>query len=92
MLRTLAAASCREVMVDFWFNHFNVFAGKGLDHLWISAFEEQAIRPYALRHRRDLLLAATARLRKKPGDDLLSRQRAEQRAGQQGAGAGATSG
>ena len=26
-----------QVMVDFWFNHFNVFALKGLDHLWIAA-------------------------------------------------------
>ena len=50
----------QEVMVDFWFNHFNVFAQKGLDHLWIGSFEEQAIRPNALGHFRDLLLA-TAR-------------------------------
>jgi uncharacterized protein (DUF1800 family) len=47
----------QEVMVDFWYNHFNVFAGKGLDHLWVGAYEEQAIRPYALGHFRDLLLA-----------------------------------
>ena len=44
-----------EVMVDFWFNHFNVFAGKGLDHLWIGAFEQEAIRPYAMGRFRDLL-------------------------------------
>src|SRR5215470_18983909 len=25
----------QEVMVDFWFNHFNVFANKALDRLWI---------------------------------------------------------
>ena len=25
-------------MVDFWFNHFNVFAGKDLDHLWIGDY------------------------------------------------------
>ena len=49
-----------EVMVDFWFNHFNVFAGKGLDRLWVGAYEEQAIRPHALGRFRDLLLA-TAR-------------------------------
>jgi uncharacterized protein (DUF1800 family) len=29
----------QEVMVDFWFNHFNIFAGKGLDHLWVGNFE-----------------------------------------------------
>jgi uncharacterized protein (DUF1800 family) len=45
----------QEVMTDFWFNHFNVFAGKGLDHLWIGAYEEQAIRPYALGKFRELL-------------------------------------
>ena len=50
----------QEVMVDFWYNHFNVFAGKGLDHLWVGSFEATAIRPYALGHFRDLLLA-TAR-------------------------------
>ena len=49
-----------EVMVDFWFNHFNVFALKGLDHLWVGAYEEAAIRPHALGHFRDLL-RATAR-------------------------------
>ena len=49
-----------EVMVNFWFNHFNVFSQKGLDHLWISSYEEEAIRPYALGHFRDLL-GATAK-------------------------------
>jgi uncharacterized protein (DUF1800 family) len=48
-----------EVMVDFWFNHFNVFAQKGLDHLWVGAYEETAIRPHALGRFRDLL-GATA--------------------------------
>lgn len=49
----------QEVMVDFWYNHFNVYAVKGLDHLWVGAYEEQAIRPYALGRFRDLL-GATA--------------------------------
>jgi uncharacterized protein (DUF1800 family) len=47
----------QEVMVDFWFNHFNIFAGKGLDHLWVGRFEADAIRPYALGHFRDLVMA-----------------------------------
>ncbi|MGH8402082.1 MAG: DUF1800 domain-containing protein, partial [Gammaproteobacteria bacterium] len=47
----------QEVMVNFWFNHFNVFRGKGLDRLWVGSYEEEAIRPYALGHFRDLLLA-----------------------------------
>jgi uncharacterized protein (DUF1800 family) len=50
----------QEVMSDFWYNHFNVFAAKGLDHLWVGAYEEQAIRPHALGKFRDLL-GATAR-------------------------------
>ncbi len=48
------------VMVDFWYNHFNVYADKGLDRLWAGAYEQQAIRPYALGKFRDLL-GATAR-------------------------------
>ena len=47
----------QEVMIDFWFNHFNVFAGKGLDHLWVGRYEADAIRPFALGRFRDLLLA-----------------------------------
>ena len=44
----------QEAMVDFWYNHFNVFAGKGLDHLWIGAYET-ALRQHALGRFRDLL-------------------------------------
>ncbi len=50
----------QEVMVDFWFNHFNIFSGKELDRLWVGAFENDAIRPYALGRFRDLL-GATAK-------------------------------
>jgi uncharacterized protein (DUF1800 family) len=46
----------QEVMTDFWFNHFNVYSGKGLDRLWVGAYEQQAIRPYALGHFRDLVM------------------------------------
>jgi uncharacterized protein (DUF1800 family) len=42
-------------MTAFWFNHFNVFVGKGACHLWIGAFEERAIRPHTLGRFRDLL-------------------------------------
>jgi uncharacterized protein (DUF1800 family) len=49
-----------EVMVDFWYNHFNVHADKGIDKLWVGAYEQQAIRPYAMGKFRDLL-GATAR-------------------------------
>lgn len=47
----------QQVMTEFWFNHFNIFVGKGLDRIWIGSFEEQAIRPHALGHFRDLLEA-----------------------------------
>src|SRR5580704_7855730 len=47
----------QEAMVDFWFNHFNVYAYNGFDSLWIGNFESEAIRPNALVHFRDLLLA-----------------------------------
>jgi uncharacterized protein (DUF1800 family) len=56
----LSHRQLQEVMVDFWYNHFNVFAEKGLDHLWVGAYEVEAIRPFALGRFRDLLLA-TAR-------------------------------
>jgi uncharacterized protein (DUF1800 family) len=49
-----------EVMVDFWFNHFNVYAQKGAVRWMLPAYEREAIRPYALGHFRDLVLA-TAR-------------------------------
>ncbi|HYA38215.1 MAG TPA: DUF1800 family protein, partial [Candidatus Methylomirabilis sp.] len=41
---TQSPRQLQELMTDFWYNHFNVFAGKGLDHLWAGAYEEQAIR------------------------------------------------
>lgn len=44
-----------EVMVDFWFNHFNVFAGKGPTRMYVAEYEQKAIRPHALGKFRDLL-------------------------------------
>ena len=49
-----------EVMVDFWFNHFNVVRGKGLDHVLIADYEDKAIRPYVMGRFR-ALLGATAK-------------------------------
>jgi uncharacterized protein (DUF1800 family) len=48
-----------EVMVDFWYNHFNVFAGKGIDQALVASYERDAIRPYVMGSFRDLL-GATA--------------------------------
>ncbi len=46
-----------EVMTDFWFNHFNVFAGKNLVRVFLSEYERDAIRPHALGRFEDLLRA-----------------------------------
>jgi uncharacterized protein (DUF1800 family) len=53
----LSRRQLEEVMVNFWFNHFNIFAGEGLDRIWVGNYVEQAIRPYALGRFRDLLSA-----------------------------------
>jgi uncharacterized protein (DUF1800 family) len=47
-------------MTAFWFNHFNMFAAKGLDNIWTASFEETAIRPHTLGKFR-ALLGATAK-------------------------------
>ncbi len=56
---TASSRQLQEVMVDFWYNHFNVFANKGVDKLLVGSYEESAIRPYVLGRFRDLL-GATA--------------------------------
>lgn len=48
-----------EVMVDFWFNHFNVFQGKNFMRVLVGHYEHHAIRPFALGRFRDLLGAVT---------------------------------
>ncbi len=47
----------QEVMTDFWFNHFNVFIGKGADRYLITSYERDVIRPHALGKFEDLLVA-----------------------------------
>jgi uncharacterized protein (DUF1800 family) len=46
-----------EVMVDFWFNHFNVFSGKGQVRVYLNEYERDAIRPHVLGTFRELLQA-----------------------------------
>ena len=46
-----------EVMVDFWFNHFNVFIGKGQDRFMLTSYERDTIRPYIWGRFEDLLMA-----------------------------------
>ena len=49
----------QEVLVDFWFNHFNVFVNDGFDRYSISSYERDAIRPHVLGRFRELLGAVT---------------------------------
>jgi uncharacterized protein (DUF1800 family) len=67
MLRAIYSnRQLEEVLVDFWFNHFNVDQAKNVPqsqnevHLLIGSYERDAIRPHVLGHFKDLLLA-TAR-------------------------------
>jgi uncharacterized protein (DUF1800 family) len=46
-----------EVMTDFWFNHFNVFVGKGPDRYFLTSYERDVIRPHVLGKFEDLLVA-----------------------------------
>jgi len=48
-----------EVMIDFWENHFSIFANKDDDRYLLTAFDRETIRPFALGRFRDLL-GATA--------------------------------
>jgi len=54
---TLSERQLREVMVDFWANHFNVFVGKGADRFLTPSYIEETIRPNALGRFEDLLIA-----------------------------------
>jgi uncharacterized protein (DUF1800 family) len=50
----------QEILVDFWFNHFNVYAQKDAVRWMVAPYEREAIRPHVLGRFRDLVLA-TAR-------------------------------
>jgi len=45
----------QEVMVDFWENHFTVFAGKGQTRYYLTSYDRDVIRPNALGNFRTLL-------------------------------------
>ncbi len=53
----LSEHQVREVMSDFWFNHFNVFMGKQAARWTTADYIERAIRPNALGRFEDLLVA-----------------------------------
>jgi uncharacterized protein (DUF1800 family) len=50
----------QQVMDDFWFNHFNVFAGKGEDRYYLTSYERDVIQPRAFGKFKDLV-SATAK-------------------------------
>jgi len=61
MAKTLRAIyserQLQQVMDDFWFNHFNVFAGKGEVKWYLTSYERDAIQPHAFGKFRDLVTA-----------------------------------
>jgi uncharacterized protein (DUF1800 family) len=60
MLRAaMSERQLEEVLVDFWFNHFNVFIGKGQVRQYLTDYEQNVIRPHVFGSFRDLL-GATA--------------------------------
>jgi uncharacterized protein (DUF1800 family) len=46
----------QEVMVDFWQNHFNVYAGKAAVRWYIPSYERDVLRKNALGNFKDLLI------------------------------------
>ncbi len=48
-----------ELVVNFWENHFSIFANKDADRFLLTEFDRDTIRPFALDNFRDLL-GATA--------------------------------
>ena len=57
LLRAIASRrQLEQVLVDFWFNHFNIVATDRRDYD-VSPYERIAIRPHVLGRFRDLLLA-----------------------------------
>ena len=47
----------QQVMDDFWFNHFNVFAGKGEDRYYLTSYERDVIQPHAFGKFKDFVTA-----------------------------------
>ncbi len=54
---TYSERQLQEVLVDFWTNHFNVFAGKGADRWLLVSYDRDTIRPNTLGKVKDLLWA-----------------------------------
>jgi uncharacterized protein (DUF1800 family) len=54
---TYSERQLQEVLVDFWTNHFNVYANKGADRWLLVSYDRDTIRPHTLGKFKDLLLA-----------------------------------
>ncbi|HEX8817957.1 MAG TPA: DUF1800 domain-containing protein [Terriglobales bacterium] len=54
---TYSERQLQEVMSDFWFNHFNVFIGKGADRYLLTSYDRDVIRAHAMGKFEDLLVA-----------------------------------
>jgi uncharacterized protein (DUF1800 family) len=46
-----------EVLTDFWFNHFNIYLGKGADRYLVTSYERDVIRPHVLGKFKNMLVA-----------------------------------
>jgi uncharacterized protein (DUF1800 family) len=58
LLRAVASErQLEEVMADFWFNHFNVFAGKEMEAALLPEYEARVLRPNSLGNFGELLEA-----------------------------------
>jgi uncharacterized protein (DUF1800 family) len=47
----------QQVMDDFWFNHFNIYAAKGEDKWYLTSYERDVIQPHTLGKFKDLVTA-----------------------------------
>ncbi len=63
MAKTLRAIyserQLQQVLDDFWFNHFNVYADKGEERWYLTSYEREVIEPHALGKFHDLLTATS---------------------------------
>ena len=63
MAKTLRAIyserQLQQVLDDFWFNHFNVYADKGEERWYLTSYERDVIAPHALGKFHDLLTATS---------------------------------
>jgi uncharacterized protein (DUF1800 family) len=47
----------QQIMDDFWFNHFNVFAGKGEDRYYLTSYERDVMQSHTMAKFQELLTA-----------------------------------